>query len=322
MTARDIFRLVKLSCYRWWMDNTFRLGAALAFYTVFSLAPVVLLSIAIGGLLFSKEDVRKQLAAEVTDLAGPYVAHAFQDTAAAISQSGSGMVATAVSILLLLVGASSVFGQLQDALNTIWGVQTRPGSGLWNYIKDQFWSFAMVLGIGFILLVSLVVSAVLSAVSTWLEPSAMPGGVYLWHAVNWLVSLGVVTLLFAMIYKVLPAVEIAWSDVWVGSLVTALLFNLGKYLIGLYLGHSSLVSAYGAAGSLVVLLMWVYYSSQVLLLGAEFTYVYATRTGKALVPAKNAETITAEARAREGRPRHPPGGTLEQHNQLVGADRT
>jgi membrane protein len=154
-------------------------------------------------------------------------------------------------------------------------------------------------------------------VAGWLKSTSLPGGVVLWQVIDWLVSLALVTVLFGMIYKVLPAVELSFRDVWVGALVTALLFTLGKYLIGLYLGQSTLVSAYGAAGSLVVVLMWVYYSSQILLLGAEFTYVYATHTGKPLVPYANAETITAESRGREGRPRRLPGGTLQEHNQPV-----
>jgi membrane protein len=315
MSVKDIFELIKTTCLRWWEDNTFRLGAALAFYTVFSLAPLVLLTIAVGGLVFSKEAVRRQMSDELSQLAGPSVASAFQETTSAISKSGSGLLATAVSIVLLVIGATTVFGQLQDALNTIWGVKTRPEGTILAYIKDQFWSFAMVVSIGFLLLVSLVLSAILAALSRWLEPSSLPGGVVVWQVLHWLVSLGLVTLLFALIYKVLPAVELGWRDVWVGAAVTAILFNIGTYLIGLYLGRSTLVSAYGAAGSLVVILMWVYYSSQILLLGAEFTYVYATWTGKPLVPAKNAEAITEESRAREGRPRQLPGGTIQDHSQ-------
>jgi membrane protein len=283
MTARELLDVIKEAGQRWWYDNTFRLGAALAFYTVFSLAPLILLTLAVGGLLFSEETVRQQMTREFTELAGQHVAEAFERTAASISQSGGGLLATVVSVVLLLVGATSVFGQLQDALNTIWGVKSRPEGGVLAYIKDQFWSFALVVGIGFLLLVSLLASTVLSALAGWLKPSSLPGGILLWQVINWLVSLGMATVLFAMIYKVLPAVDLGWRDVWVGALVTAVLFELGKDLIGLYLGRSMLVSAYGAAGSLVVILMWVYYSSQILLLGAEFTYVYAVRTGK--VPA-------------------------------------
>jgi len=300
MRVKDIYTLLKEAVRRWYEDNSFQLGAALAFYTVFSLAPVVLLAIAVGGMIFGREGARQQLTQEIAELAGPYVSEAFNETARAIAESGSGLLATAVSIVILLVGATTVFGQLQESLNTIWGVKARPGLGILNYLKDQLWSFAMVLGIGFVLLVSLVISAVLAGLGRWLEPSVLPGGVYFWQVVHWLASFLVATLLFAMIYKFLPAVEVAWRDVWVGAVFTALLFSIGKYLIGLYLGRSSLVSAYGAAGSLVVLLLWVYYSSQILLLGAEFTYVYARYRGTPLVTRQYAEPLTREARARQG----------------------
>jgi len=275
---------------RWYDDdNTFRIGAALAFYTVFSLAPVVLIAVAVGGMVFGQEAARARVAEEIAEFAGPQVGESFANMMQVIYERGSGALATVIGVVLLLVGASSVFAQLQDALNTIWGVTAREGRGVWGTIKDRFWSFAMVAAIGFVLLVSLIVSAVLAALGKWMVEAGLPGGPWLWQGIHFVVSLAVVTLFFALIYKVLPDVQLAWSDVWVGAAVTALLFTVGKYLIGLYLGHNSVASAYGAAGSLVVILLWVYYSSQILLLGAHFTYVYAQRSGRSVMPTPNAE---------------------------------
>lgn len=300
MGATEVLRLGWEACRRWYDDNTFLHGAALAFYTVVSMAPLVLLSVAIGGLVFEEEAARRQIDRELARLAGPGVSESFRRTTEAVARGGSAPLATAVGVALVLVGAASVFAQLQQALNAIWGVKPREGRGWLAAILARSWSYAMVLVIGFLLLVSLIVNALLAAAAAWLEPAALPGGPALWQGVHALASFALMTLLFALIYKLLPDVEIAWADVWVGALVTALLFNLGKYLIGLYLGQSTLASAYGAAGSLVVVLLWVYYSSQVLLLGAEFTYVYARRAGKALVPHEGAEAATDEARARAG----------------------
>jgi YihY family inner membrane protein len=215
-------------------------------------------------------------------------------------KGGGGSLATLFGMTILFFGATSVFAQLQDALNTIWGVKPADETTWTSAIKDRLWSFAVVLGIGFLLLVSLVLSAALAAAAQFLTPSTLPGGAYLWQALNWFVSFGLVALLFALIYKLLPDAQIEWSDVWVGAAVTALLFACGKYLIGLYLGRSTWISAYGAAGSLVVVLLWVYYSSQIFLFGAEFTYVYANQAGKPLRPKRNAEPVTEEARARQG----------------------
>lgn len=300
-----LVNLLKAAFWRWWDDNTFRLGAALAYYTTFSLAPIVLISVAIAGLVFGEGTARTQLLSEINNTLGSRVGQAIGDIAQYTQDTGTGGVATAISLVVLLFGATGVFAQLQDALNTIWGVQRRQGLGLWQSVKDRFWSFTVVLGIGFLLLVSLIFSAVLAALSRWLTPSALPGSTYLWQAVNGLLSFGLVTVLFALIYKLLPDIKIAWGDVWVGAVMTALLFTLGKYLISLYLGQSSWISAYGAAGSLIVVLLWVYYSSQIFLFGAEFTYVYASRSGKPLIPKENTEPVTEEARARQGMARQP-----------------
>ena len=195
--------------------------------------------------------------------------------------------------MTLLVGATGVFVQLQDALNTIWDVRREPGRGLRHFIKDRVLSFAMILAIGFLLLVSLVINALLAALGKFMS-DLMPAQEIFWQIVNLLMSLGVVTLLFALIFKVLPDVKIAWHDVWVGAMITALFFNLGKLLLSLYLGRSSTASAYGAAGSLVIILLWVYYSSQILFLGAEFTRVYAVKFGSHLRPVPGAQFIAVK----------------------------
>jgi membrane protein len=293
--------LLKAAFWRWWGDNTFQLGAALAYYTVFSLAPVVLIALAIAGLFFEEKTARAELLREINNnnTVGSRVGQAIGSIMEYAQDKGTGKFATAVSLVILFFGATSVFAQLQDALNTIWGVKRKQGTGWWTTLRDRFWSFTVVLGIGFLLLVSLVLSAALSALAGLVTRFDLPGGVYLWQGLNWLVSFGLITLLFAMIYKLLPDAKIEWGDVWVGAAVTALLFALGKYLMGLYLGRSSWISAYGAAGSLIVVLIWVYYSSQIFLFGAEFTYVYASGTSKPLVPKENAEAATDEARARQ-----------------------
>jgi membrane protein len=196
-------------------------------------------------------------------------------------------------VVTLFVGATGVFVQLQDALNSIWGVRRKPGRGLRNFIKDRLLSFALILGIGFLLLVSLILSAGLSALGNFVT-GLLPAQATLWQWINFGVSFGVITLLFAVIFKVLPDVKIAWRDVWIGALLTALLFNLGKYLLGLYLGRSSVTSAYGAAGSLVIVLLWVYYSAQILFFGAKFTQIYSNRYGSHLEPAPGAEAVTVK----------------------------
>jgi membrane protein len=201
-----------------------------------------------------------------------------------------GIVSSIVGIVVLLFGASGVFGELQAALNTVWEVQPKPDRGLWGMIKDRFFSFTMVLGVGFLLLVSLLLSAALSAVGRFLS-ERLPGGEALWQVLNFVISLGVVTSLFALIFKVVPDVKIEWRNVWIGAAVTALLFTLGKFLLGLYLGKASFASMYGAAGSLVVLVVWVYYSAQILFLGAEFTQVYARHNGSNMRPSSNAVAL-------------------------------
>lgn len=298
MSLRDAWGLIPDTFRLWSEDKVPRLGAALAYYSVFSIAPLLVIVIAVAGFVFGEQAAEGRVEREVRSTLGAPTAEALQAMIVKARETGRGTLATLIGIGVLLFGASGVFGQLQDSLNTIWKVTPKPGRGLVGIIRDRFLSFAMVLGIGFMLLVSLAITALLAALGDWAEE--LPGGAYLWQTVNNVASFVLIAVLFAMIFKVLPDVRLRWADVWVGAGVTALLFVAGKYLIGLYLGRSSFASVYGAAGSVVVILLWVYYSSQILLWGAEFTRAYTERFGVRAVPADNAMFVTAEARAREG----------------------
>ncbi|HEY9878603.1 MAG TPA: YihY/virulence factor BrkB family protein [Leptolyngbyaceae cyanobacterium] len=286
MTLKQTWRLLKEAFQEWQQDKASRLAAALAYYTVFSLAPLLILVIAIAGSIFGTESARDQLTGQIQGLVGPSGAEVVTSALENASQPGAnqGAIASTVSIALLIFGASGVFVQLQDSLNTIWNVEPKPGQGIGYFIQKRLLSFSMILVIGFLLLVSLVVSTALAALSGFLD-HWLAGLSWL---INFAISISLVTLLFAAIFKYLPDAKIRWKDVIVGALITALLFNLGKYLLGLYLGNSSFASTYGAAGSLVVLLAWIYYSAQILFFGAEFTQVYARRFGSRIVPDKHA----------------------------------
>jgi membrane protein len=253
-------------------------------------------------VVFGEEAAQGGIEDQLRGLLGPQGANAVEEIIKNSDKPKEGSIATIISVVILLFGASGVFGQLQDSLNTIWEVAPKPDRGIMGFIKDRFLSFTMVLGIGFLLLVSLLLSAVLATLSNFLG-HLIPGLTFLWSILNFLISFGVITVLFALIYRVLPDAKIAWGDVWIGSIITALLFTIGKSLIGLYLGNSSVGSTYGAAGSFVVLLLWVNYSAQILFFGAEFTQVYANKYGSRIVPTSNAEFVTDKARANQGIPR-------------------
>jgi membrane protein len=298
MNLNIAIQLIKDTFAEWNEDKVSRLAAALAYYTIFSLAPLLIIAIAIAGLVFGQEAAQNQIVGQIQGLVGREGAEAIQAMILNASRPGAGIVATIFGVVTLLFGASGLFAQLQDALNTIWEVTPRP-RGIIGMIQDRFWSFSMVLGTGFLLLVSLILSAVLAGIATYLG-SLMPGFVQLWTIVNFLVSFGVITILFALIYKVIPDAKVAWSDVWIGAIVTSFLFSIGRYLIGLYLGSSAIGSAYGAAGSFVIVLIWVYYSAQILLIGAEFTQVYATRYGSRIKPSKNAIPVSEASRLKQG----------------------
>lgn len=280
-------KLLSATFTKWTEDHAQGLGAALAFYTVFSLAPLLLLVIAIAGVMFGQEAAEGQIIGQIQSFVGEESAKVIQDMLENVRKPTTGLIATCLAFVTLLFGATAVFVQLQDALNIIWGVESKPGLGIIQTLKDRFISFFAVLGSGFLLLVFLALSAGLAAIGHRLE-YLLPGFELLIQPINALVSFGVVTVLFAMIYKMLPDVSIQWSDVWIGAGLTSFLFTIGMFLIGLYLGKSDMGVIYGAAGSLIVVLLWVYYASQIFLFGAEFTAVYAGSHGSLLKTRENA----------------------------------
>ena len=297
---KAILDLLKETFSEWSKDKASRLSAALAYYTVFSLAPLLIIVIAIAGAVFGEEAARGEIVGQIQGLVGRDGAEFIETAIENANKPATGRFASIISIVVLLFGASGVFAELQDALNTVWEVQAKPERGLINVIRNRFLSFTMVLGVGFLLLVSLVASAALAATVNFFGHLLPPGLDFVWQLVNFIFAFGVTTVLFGLIYKVLPDVKIGWSDVWIGAAITSLLFSIGRYLLGQYLGNSSFSSTYGAAGSLVVVLAWVYYAAQILFFGAEFTQVYARRYGSQIVPDKNAIPLTEQARVQQG----------------------
>jgi membrane protein len=287
--AESIWNLLKQTVAEWQADKVSLWAAALAYYTAFSLAPLLVIAIAIAGAIFGEEAARGQIVGQIQGLVGQQGAEAIQTMLQNAQRPGSGgTIATLIGIAALLLGASGVFGQLQDALNNIWRVEPKPGRGVRFFIQNRVLSFAMVLVIGFLLLVSLLLSAVLAAITSFFK-YLLPNFAIVGHILNFAISFGVITLLFALIYKVLPDVKIPWRYLWIGAIFTALLFNIGKFLIGMYLGSGSVSSTYSAAASLGIILLWVYYSAQILLFGAEFTKVYSRRHGSQQIqPIKDA----------------------------------
>lgn len=268
--------LLKQAAGDWQRDNAARLGAALSYYTLFSVAPLLIVAIAVAGLAFGREAAQGQIVGEFQGLVGEPGARAIQDMVEASRQPEAGILATALGIGTLLLGATGAFAELKSALNVVWDVPER-GGGLKALLVGRLWSFAMVLAVGFLLMVSLVVSAAIAAADGFFRWIGVPqGAVQLTNAV---VSFLIITVLFALIFKFLPDTQVAWGDVWVGALFTSALFAVGKGLIGLYLGKSGLASTYGAAGSVVVLVVWVYYAAQIFFFGAEMTQAYARRHG-------------------------------------------
>ena len=281
----NAFSLLKQTFNEWLQDKAPQLGAALAYYTVFSLAPLVLVLLAIIGFVFRDDPAGawSKMTQQMGYFLDPSAVQVVQDIAQKASQPGKSALATVIGIALALFGASAVFGQLQDALNTIWGVKAKPAQGIWGFLRSRFLSFAMVAGVCFLLLVSLAIEALLKGFSHYIQ-SVLPGGIVIALSVYLIFDFAVVVLLFALIFKSLPDVKIQWRDVWIGAVMTAILFGIGKWLLGFYLGSGAAASAYGAASSLITLLLWVYYSSQILLFGAEFTQVYAARAGREFEP--------------------------------------
>jgi membrane protein len=281
MKPKEILDLFKAAGRGWSDDKAPRMGAALAYYTVFSLAPLLIIAIGIASAsaVFGEQEAREEIVRQIQDTGGKPAAEAIARMLKQTHDSSGATLTTLVGFVVLLFGASGVFVELQDALNTIWKVQPRPGQGLLVLLRDRLVSFTVVLSTGFLLLVSLVVSTALSALNHFFTLTSLAGNASFWQGINSLVTVSFITLLFGLIFKLLPDAPVAWGDVWIGAAVTALLFTAGKYLLGLYLALSSTTSAFGAAGSLVLILLWVYYSSQILLFGAEFTYAYSTRKG-------------------------------------------
>ena len=319
MNAQAAWELIKEAFTDWNEDKAPRLAAALSYYALFAIAPLLVIVIAIAGLFFGQEAASGAIAGQIQGLVGEQSAQAIQEMVANAGASRSGgIIATIIGIVTLLFGALGVFGQLQDALNTIWEVQPKPDRGWLEMIKERLTPFTMVLGIAFLLLISLVISAALAAIGKFFG-GIFPGFALIGQIINFVVSFGVITLLFAMIYKYLPDAKIAWNDVWIGAAATALLFTIGRLLLGLYLGRSSTASAYGAAGSLVIVLLWVYYSAQILFMGAEFTQVYAKKYGTQIEPAENAIPITEEARAQQGIPHKEEKDQVLQEREVGGA---
>jgi len=285
-----VWFLLRTTATQWINDKCPQLGAALAYFTVFSLAPLVLILLAFFGLFFGSDHARDKIIEQLRYLIDPSGIKVVEDIATNASKPQSGILASALGIVVGLFGASGVFGQLQDALNTIWGVKAKPGAGLFAFLRARFLSFAMVAGVCFLLLVSLTVESVLRGLSTYLQ-NLLPGGHILAFILFLTLDAGVVLVLFAMIFRFLPDVKIAWRDVWIGASLTSVLFVAGKFLLGLYLGSGAAGSAYGAASSLITLLLWIYYSAQILLFGAEFTQVYTHAYGSRVEPEDHAVRV-------------------------------
>jgi len=272
------WELLKSTAVKWVNDKAPRLGAALAYYTVFALVPLLVIIIAMIGLFFGQEAAQGYIIDQLSSLVGEQSGHALQEMIERAARPQTGLLASLLAFVTLLFGASGVFAQLQDSLNMVWGVEGKQSGGIWGLVRDRFLSLMTLLGTGFLLLVSLVLSASLAAMGKWFG-DWLPLPEFLLQGLNFGLSLLVITVLFAMMFKILPDAVIAWRDVWIGAFATAFLFTIGKFAIGLYLGKSDIGSAYGTAASVVIVLVWVYYSAQIFLFGAEFTYVYANRLG-------------------------------------------
>jgi membrane protein len=295
---KSIWQFVTTTINEWIEAEPFELAAALSYYTLFSLAPLLIIAIAVAGLAFGREAAQDQIVETLQGLIGQDSAQAIQGMIqASNNKPTTGIISSIIGLIALLFGAGGVVGQLQSSLNKLWEVTPKPGQGVWGFVRQRFLSFAMVLAIGFLLLVSLVVTAVLSSFTGMLS-SFLGEATLIAHAADLLVSFGFTTLLFALIYKFVPDIRIQWRDVGVGAALTSVLFTLGKYLIGLYIGTSGVTSVFGAAGSLITVLVWVYYSALIFFLGAEFTKVYAAESGSGVAPADNAQPVKTAPQSR------------------------
>jgi membrane protein len=278
--------VIKQTFSEWSGDKCPRLGAALSYYTVFSIAPVLIVAIAIAGIFLGHQAAQGKIVDQLSGLLGSDAAQMLQSAIGKAAQTRHGLAA-AIGIGTLLLGATGVMIELQDALNTVWKVLPKPGGGVKRFVRARIMALALVLSLGFLLMVSLVMSAGLEGFAKW-AGGFLPRWIALGYVLNYGVSVGIIALFFALIFKVLPDAKVAWKDVWVGAFTTSVLFHVGKYLIALYIGRASVASTFGAAGSMAVLLVWIYYSSQIMLLGAELTRAYANRYGHQVVPDENA----------------------------------
>ena len=293
LKVKDWWSLTKSAGSSWIDDYAPSMGAALSYYTVFSLAPLLLIVVSVAGLVFGEEAVRGQLFGQLRGLMGQEAATAVQGLLASVSKPSHGIAGTVIGVAVLLFGATTVFGELQDSLDRIWRAPARNKvGGLWGLLRTRLLSFGMILGLAFLLMVSLVMGAVIAALGSWWGP-LFGGFEVLAQAVNLVIGFALTTGVFAMIYKLMPRVRVRWHDVWLGALVTSVLFTIGKFLIGLYIGKSGVASGFGAAGSLVVVFVWVYYSAQIFLVGAEFTWVYARTFGSRRDDVAQATPVTA-----------------------------
>lgn len=295
---KQIWQLIKAAASSWSDDYAPSMGAALSYYTLFSIAPLLLIVISVAGMVFGEEAARGEIFGQLNSFMGSEAAAAIQGLLESVNKPAKGAFATIVGVALVLIGATTVFAELQDAMDRIWRAPARnKTSGLWSLLRARLLSFGMILSIGFLLMVSLVMGAALSALSRWWSP-LFTGWETVAQVLNTLFSFAITMLAFAMIYKIMPRVKIAWRDVWIGAAVTALLFTVGKFLIGFYIGRSGVVSGFGAASSIVIVLIWVYYSAQIFLVGAEFTWVYShifgSRKGQKIPKASEAPTTRSE----------------------------
>lgn len=297
---RDLVQLLKTAASDWVDDGAMRLSSSLAYYAIFSLAPLLVILISMAGLVFGEDAARGQLSQQIATLAGKGAGEAIQAAVqSSAAHQSSGMLATVLSTALLLFGASTVFAELKDALNSIWGVVVKPGRPFFTLVHDRFFSFSIVLAIGFLLLVSLVISVMLAALGHYMSGRFQLPPVY-WQAWDFVLSFAVISGLFAIIFRLLPNVKLRWRDVWLGAVTTSLLFTLGKFIIGYYLATSRVASSFGAAGSVVIVLVWIYYSACILFFGAEITKGYTRKFGSGVVPNSRAMLIDDLLRARLG----------------------
>jgi membrane protein len=302
----SFFAIAKEAVNEWLEDKVMKMSASLAFFSMLALAPLIVISLKVLSVFLGAKAASGQLQHQVGAMAGEQVAQGIQTTMQAANKPGSGIVATVLSVLIALWGAASLFGELQDSFNTIWEVKPKPNLGVMAWIKNRFFSMTMVMGVAFMLLVSMVVSTIITGISGWfighLFGTGGTASKVIAFLIDFVVSTGLITVLFATMFKYLPDVKIGWRDVWVGGFVTSVLFQIGKYVLGIYLGKAAPGSAYGAAGSLVALLIWVYYSGFILYFGAEFTQVYARKGGRIVEPTDNAVQMSDEDRMETGVP--------------------